>query len=27
MRLLLRTCASFHCSNAKQIREDLDDIE
>ena len=27
MRLLLSTCASLYCSHAKQIREDLDDIE
>jgi len=27
MRLLLSTCASLYCSHAKQIKEDLDDIE
>jgi len=27
MRLLLSACASLYCSRAKQIREDLDDIE
>jgi len=27
MRLLLSTCASFYCFHAKQIKEDLDDIE
>ena len=27
MRLLLSTCASFYCSHAKQIKEDLNDIQ
>jgi len=27
MRLLLSTFASLYCSHAKQIREELDDIE
>ena len=27
MRLLLSTCTSLYCSHAKQIKEDLDDIE
>jgi len=27
MRLPLSTCASLYCSLAKQIKEDLDDIE
>ena len=27
MILLLSTCASLYCSHAKQIKEDLDDIE
>jgi len=27
MRLLLSTCASLYCFHAKQIKEDLDDIE
>jgi len=27
IRLLLSTCASLYCSHAKQIKEDLDDIE
>ena len=27
MRLLLSTCASLYCSHAKQIKEDLNDIE
>ena len=27
MRLLLRTFQSLYCSHAKQIKEDLDDID
>jgi len=27
IRLLLSTCASLYCSHAKQIREDLDELE